>query len=441
MEKRLVSIFLALILLFSVTACGNNTTLGEGGEGTNSENSETIKVGYTSFLSGVYASYMGWSRAGVMMAVDEINQAGGINGKQVELVVKDIGGADTATAMGRLDEMKEAGVVAIMTTTTTNAAQWSSENQLPVILTNNISTEETIINYNPYTFFVGLNAWGVSKMIAKETVEKLGYKSFSYIGVDQACTVDAENLLIYEGQKINPDFNIVDSYRMNYDDDKYSTIVATVMSETEQPDFILQQGGGATFSGLVQQGNMYNMYEKYDIYTDLTVEASAVNSLVETNSYPYGHIHGISILQWWDTGNEEISEWVNRYREFSLEAIGEQLEPSDSALYCYLGMKAILLSVKACDDAGQDYTDPDVLAEALCNTSFSDFQGEHTFRDFDHMLTYDAYYVTGVDGGEEFSHRPIGGDAVKYLPDEWLPTLEDMAIYAEQLGYPERFAN
>lgn len=427
--KKIISLILAAAMLFSLTACING---GEQEEG-------TVKIGYTSYLSGALAAYMVWSRAGVNMAVQEFNEAGGINGKQIELVTKDLGGADVATAMGRLDEMKEEGCVAIMTTTTTNAAQWSSENHLPVILTNNISTEETIINYNDYTFFVGLNAWGVSKMIANETVAKQGFKSFSYIGVDQACTVDAENLLIYEGEKLDPEFHIVDSYRMNYDDDKYSTIVATVMAANEQPDFILQQGGGATFSGLVNQGNMYNMYERYDIYTDLTVEASAVDSLVETNSYPFGHIHGISILQWWDLDNPDVAAWIDKYHKVSEDVIGERLEPSDSALYCYLGMKSLLSAIKACDDAGKDYTDPDVLADALCQTKFSDFQGEHTFRDFDHVLTYDAYYVTGVDGGEEFDGRPIGGDAVKYAPDEWLPAYEDMVIYAKQLGYPNRF--
>ena len=428
--KKVICVLLAVVMLFSLAACSQGG--GKDGDG-------PVKIGYTSYLSGALAAYMVWSRAGVNMAVQEFNDNGGINGRKVELVIKDLGNADVATAMGRLDEMKEEGCDAIMTTTTTNAAQWSSENHLPVLLTNNISTEETIINYNDYTFFCGLNAWGVSKMIAKETVGKQGFKSFSYIGVDQACTVDAENLLIYEGQKLNPDFHIIDSYRMNYDDDKYSTIVATVMAETEQPDFILQQGGGATFSGLVNQGNMYNMYERYDIYTDLTVEASAVDSLVETNSYPFGHIHGISILQWWDLDNPEVAAWVEKYHNVSKEVIGEQLEPSDSALYCYLGMKALLSAIKTCDDAGKDFTDPEVLAAALCETNFSDFQGTHTFRDFDHVLTYDAYYVTGVDGGEEFNGRPIGGSTVRYSPEEWLPAYEDMVIYAEKLGYPNRF--
>ena len=66
--------------------------------------------------------------------------------------------------------------------------------------------------------------------------------------------------------------------------------------------------------------------------------------------------------------------------------------------------------------------------------------GEHYFRDFDHMLTYDAHYVTSADGGEAFDYYPIGADEVKYTAEEYLPSLEDMKIYAEQLGHADRFA-
>ena len=435
MKKLLVALLVLCVSLTTVFAGGSTEAKPAA-----STSNEPIKIGYTSYLTGAYAAYMVWSRAGVNMAVKEINDAGGINGRPIELVIKDLGGADVATAMSRLDEMKEAGCVAIMTTTTTNAAQWASENEFPVVLTNNISTKETIVNYNDYTFFCGLNAWGISKMIANETVAKLGYKNFTYIGVDQDCTVDAKNLLVYEGKKINPAFEMLEDYTMNYDDDKYATIISTLMSgKGKEPDFILQQGGGATFSGLVNQGNMYNMYSKYDIYTDLTVEASAVNSLIETNSYPFGHIHGISILQWWDLDNPEIKAWIDRYHEVSKEVIGQQLEPSDSSFYCYLGMKSILNAIKACAESGKDFTKAEVLCEALCNATSTDFQGEHHFRDFDHQLTYDAYYVTGVDGGAAFNGRAIGGDTIRYTAEEWLPAYEDMVIYANQLGYPNRF--
>lgn len=426
--KKLLTVLLILCLAFTVFANAQKESAA----------GKAVKVGYTSYLTGPYAAYMVWSRAGVSMAVNEINAAGGINGQPVELVVKDLGGADVATAMSRLDEMKEDGCVAIMTTSTTNAAQWTSEEHIPVIITNNNSTVETIKNYNKYTFFSGMNSWGISKMIAQETVGKLGYKNFTYIGVDQDCTVDAKNLLVYEGKKINPSFAIKEDYTMNYDDDKYATIISTLMSTKDSPDFILQQGGGATFSGLVNQGNMYNMYSKYDIYTDLTVEASAVQSLIDTNSYPFGHIHGISVLQWW-SDDAQVQAWVDKYHQVSKEVIGEQLEPSDSAYYCYLGMKSLLSAIKSCAESGKDFTNADVLCEALCNTKYTDFQGEHFFRDFDHQLTYDAYYVTGVDGGAKFDGRAIGGNGVRYSAAEWLPTKEDMIIYAKQLGYPNRF--
>ena len=102
-------------------------------------------------------------------------------------------------------------------------------------------------------------------------------------------------------------------------------------------------------------------------------------------------------------------------------------------------MKSILNAIKACAESGKDFTKAEVLCEALCNATSTDFQGEHHFRDFDHQLTYDAYYVTGVDGGAAFNGRAIGGNTIRYTAEEWLPAYEDMVIYANQLGYPNRF--
>jgi hypothetical protein len=75
----------------------------------------------------------------------------------------------------------------------------------------------------------------------------------------------------------------------------------------------------------------------------------------------------------------------------------------------------------------------------MLKISWTTFSGEHAYRDFDHVLTYDAYYVTSADGGKEFGHYPIGAKVVKLTAKEYLPTLEDMKTYAARLGYPDRF--
>lgn len=459
--KRFLALVLCLLMTFSMFACTPQadpvptpaqstnpppapaTTEDVTYPTTIDESLEPIKIGGTDYLTGALAAYLIWSRVGGYLAVEEINANGGIRGHRLELVKADIGGADTATAMLRMTELKEQGCVAITTTTTTNPAQWAAEEKIPTFVMNNYSTQLTIANYNDYLFFGGLNAWGIVKILALAAVGEEGHESFAYIGVDTDDTVDAENCFLLEGQKINPNFKKVASYRMDYNDDKYSTIVSTVMSQPEQPDMILQQGGGANFLGFVQQGNMYNMYDRYHAYSDLVVDASAVTALVQSGEYPYGNIHGTCFLRTWDTANAEVAAWVQAYKDLSREMNdGIELVPSGAALCQYLNIKTIAKALEHCIDNGLDYNDGDVLCDALTQVSWEDCFGEHLFRDFDHVLTFDGWYVTSTDGGEEFDHFPIGNaDDICYGWEEWLPSLEDMKTYAAQMGYPDRFAN
>ncbi len=60
-----------------------------GGTGSNAADSATIKIGLNYELSGAVATYGQASVRGVEMAVEEINAAGGIKGKKVELVQYD----------------------------------------------------------------------------------------------------------------------------------------------------------------------------------------------------------------------------------------------------------------------------------------------------------------------------------------------------------------
>ena len=79
MKKLLVVLLVLCVSLTTVFAGGSTETKPAA-------SNEPIKIGYTSYLTGAYAAYMVWSRAGVNMAVKEINDAGGINGRQIELV-------------------------------------------------------------------------------------------------------------------------------------------------------------------------------------------------------------------------------------------------------------------------------------------------------------------------------------------------------------------
>lgn len=76
MKKKVVAMFLAAVMALSLMACGSKSDNG---------GSETIKLGGVGPLTGGYANYGLSVQHGAELAVKEINAAGGVNGKQLEL--------------------------------------------------------------------------------------------------------------------------------------------------------------------------------------------------------------------------------------------------------------------------------------------------------------------------------------------------------------------
>ncbi len=79
---RLVSLLAAAV----ISACGST---GGGGNTGNSYAGKTIKLGALLSVTGPGGVYGPQSRDGMQLAVDEINKAGGVNGAQISLTVKD----------------------------------------------------------------------------------------------------------------------------------------------------------------------------------------------------------------------------------------------------------------------------------------------------------------------------------------------------------------
>lgn len=78
MKKRTFLSLLSIVLVMSLlVGCGN------GGANNNKKDADGIKIGINYELTGGVASYGQSSVDGIMMAFDEINAAGGIDGKQI----------------------------------------------------------------------------------------------------------------------------------------------------------------------------------------------------------------------------------------------------------------------------------------------------------------------------------------------------------------------
>lgn len=104
MNKRR-SIWIALFVIFALVAasCGDDD---------DAANSEPIKIGALTSLSGPFTAWGIPSSSGMQLAVDEINAAGGVDGRMLELIIVD-DQSDAEEAVVQMERLIEQGVIAI----------------------------------------------------------------------------------------------------------------------------------------------------------------------------------------------------------------------------------------------------------------------------------------------------------------------------------------
>jgi branched-chain amino acid transport system substrate-binding protein len=116
-RKHLVS---CLVATFLVAACGSSST--GGGGNANSYAGKTIKLGAVLSITGAGGVYGPQSRDGAMLAVKQINAAGGVNGATIDLTVQD-DASDKATSQAKAQTLIEQNqVLAMLGPTLSNSA-------------------------------------------------------------------------------------------------------------------------------------------------------------------------------------------------------------------------------------------------------------------------------------------------------------------------------
>ena len=115
MWKKAASVMLASAMVVSLAACGSSGNNGKSDSG--SSDADTFKIGGIGPTTGDAAIYGTAVKNGIQLAVDEINAAGGINGKQIEYKFED-DQADSEKSVNAYNTLKDWGMQALIGTTT-----------------------------------------------------------------------------------------------------------------------------------------------------------------------------------------------------------------------------------------------------------------------------------------------------------------------------------
>lgn len=175
-RRALLGTTAGIAITSTLSACSASPG-GAGGSG--GSDGDTIRLGVNYELSGGVATYGQASVAGIKMAVDEINEAGGVDGKQVELVEYDnkSDAAEATTLATRL--MSQDGVLACMGPATSGnfkaTIPVAEDSKIPVVSGSATADDVTVDadGVKDYAFRICFNDSFQGNIMAKFAFENL----------------------------------------------------------------------------------------------------------------------------------------------------------------------------------------------------------------------------------------------------------------------------
>ena len=310
--KRIMCAALAGVMVFAATACG-------GGSGSGSEDSsEPIKVGILHSLTGSMAISEVSVRDAEVLAINEINEAGGVLGRQIEYVEED-GASDPSTFATKAEKLivdDEVATVFGCWTSSSRKAVKSVFEDYENLLWYPVQYEGMESSSNIMYMGAAPNQQIVP---AIEYLIEQGYKKFFLLGSDYVFPRTAN--MIINAQCEAAGVQVVGEEYADMEQTDFSSIISKI--EAAKPDVIIN-----TLNGTGNVSFFKQMAEKNYTSDDImTMSFSIAEEEVATIGADILKGHMVSWNYYMTTATERNAEFVKAYQE----AYGSDRVTSDPA--------------------------------------------------------------------------------------------------------------
>lgn len=364
-KMKLSVLMLAFVMLF--TACGNNNAANEN---ENVESDEII-IGALGPLTGNVAIYGIAATNGTKIAIDEINEAGGILGKQVKLILEDEKG-DAQEAMNVYNKLVEDGAVAIIGDITSGPTLAIADlaNRDNMLLITPTGTQLDITEGRPSVFRVAFTDPFQGRMLAQYAKDTLGASTAGILantsndysqGVKEAFIAEAENLGL----------EIVANESYGAADRDFRVQLTTIASQN--PDVLLIPDYYETIALIAPQAREVGIESQFigpdgwdgitaQLTTGLSDEGLTAEALQSVEGAIFTNHYSL------DDPNENIQNFIAKYNE---------LHGENPASFSALGYDAAYMVKQAIEEAGS--TDSDAIIDAMKNINYEGLTGSIKF--------------------------------------------------------------
>lgn len=400
--KKPISFALVLILAMTMVlaACTSDTTEEETkDEETTTE--ETVKVGILHSLSGTMAISEVAVKESTQMAIDEINEAGGVLGKQIEVVTED-GASDWPTFAEKAKKLLQQDEVEVVFGGWTSA---SRKAMLPVFEENNgllfYPVQYEGLESSPNIFYTGATTNQQIVPAVSWLLENKG-KKFYLLGSDYVFPRTA-NKIIKEQLKAEGGELVAEEYTpLGHTD--YATIISKI--KQADPDVIFNTMNGDSNVAFFKQ--LKDAGVSADDITTLSVSIAEEEISAIGADILEGHYASWNYYQTTDTPENKV--FVENFKA----KYGAERVTADPIEAGYFG---VYLWAAAVEKAGS--FEVDKVKEAAPGIEFAAPGGKVTI-DGDNQHVYKTVRIGKVKADGQFEEVWNSGEPVK--PDPYLTT-------------------
>lgn len=355
--KKLALITAGIVTAVSMSACGGNSSGSEGGS--ESADGETVKVGLLHSLSGTMAISETSVRDAELLAIEEINAAGGVLGKQIEAVEED-GASEPSKFAEKAQKLIQDDEVATIFGCWTSASRKAVK---PVVEGNNALLWYPVqyegMESSPNIMYMGAAPNQQAVPAIEYCAEDMGYKTFYLLGSDYVFPQTANMIAKAQISALGLETVAEQYVPMGHTD--FQTIIADIKSK--QPDVVINTLNGdsnvAFFKQLADAG-----VSSDDVMTmSFSIAEEEVNS-IGANLLD-GHLVAWNYYMTTDTPENE--KFVAAYKA----KFGEDRVTSDPVEAAYIG---VYLWKAACEAAGS--FDVDAVKAAAGGIEFQAPEGK-----------------------------------------------------------------
>ncbi len=374
---------------------------------------DPIKIGYVGGISGACAGLTHSAIKAMKIAQKEINDAGGVLGRQIEIIWRDSKtkpdeGAKQARDLILSEKVDLlTGVCSSSVFMAINPV--AKENGVPLFSAISGTHKATVDFGHPFVFQTQPHTLMEGKALA-EYVARKGWKNIVTMGLDYEWGRTTVKVFTEELAKLAPDAKIAKQLWPRIGETNLTSYITAALAE--KPDAILAVMFGSGTNSLIKQGKAYGLLQRTQLLTFLSTESY----MSLKTDIPDG-VHGWARAPFYAVGTEKSRQFLAKY-----QAANEGEFPNDWGL---LGYDVIYIIAGGIAKAGS--TDPAKLREALVGLSFDTLRGPLQMRMIDN--TFDAPSYLGVTKNTGEYPFPIMVDVnvipgAQTLPSE--PTVEEL---------------